>query len=162
MVNEGEDVRFECQVSHDEAPLVQWKLQDVPLQDNEMNVIKSEGRLHSLTLRGVTEADSGTVTFTVGNHTSTASLTVKGKTPVMGQIFQGLDQTLSSFLSNTWMALAISSIFINIHIHVCMCVYICPICVALGSSNAIVGFYPAFHINMFYPTIMFTEISQFI
>lgn len=78
-MNEGEDVRFECLVSRDEAPLVQWKLQDVPLQDNEMNVIKSEGRLHSLTLRGVSKADSGTVTFTVGNHTSTASLTVKGK-----------------------------------------------------------------------------------
>ncbi|XP_056911820.1 obscurin isoform X4 [Takifugu flavidus] len=77
VVYEGEDVRFECLVSRDEAPFVQWKLQDVPLQDNEMNVIKSEGQLHSLTLRGVTMADSGTVTFSVGNHTSTASLTVK-------------------------------------------------------------------------------------
>lgn len=91
MVNEGEDVHFECLVSRDEAPLVQWKLQDVPLQDNEMNVIKSEGRLHSLTLRGVTKADSGTVTFTVGNHTSTASLTVKGKKRVTWLIFQGQD-----------------------------------------------------------------------
>lgn len=87
-MSEGEDVRFECLVSHNEAPLVQWKLQDVPLQDNEMNVIRCESRLHSLTLRGVTQADSGTVTFTVGNHTSTASLTVKGKKPVMWLIFQ--------------------------------------------------------------------------
>lgn len=76
---EGEDVHFECLVSHEEAPLAQWKLQDVPLQNNEMNLIKTEGRLHRLTLRGVTKADSGTVTFTVGNHTSTASLTVRGK-----------------------------------------------------------------------------------
>lgn len=91
MVSEGEDVRFECLVSREEAPLVQWKLQDVPLQDNQMNVIESDGRLHSLTLRGVTEADSGTVTFTVGNHTSTASLTVKGKKPVTGLMFQGQD-----------------------------------------------------------------------
>lgn len=115
MVNEGEEVRFECLVSRDAAPLVQWKLQDVPLQDNEMNVIKSEGRLHSLTLRGVTKADSGTVTFTVGNHTSTASLTVKGK--------KGRDQTLSSILSNTWVPCATTSIFIcnGLHIHVkCM------------------------------------------
>uniref|UniRef100_A0A3B5ML10 Ig-like domain-containing protein n=1 Tax=Xiphophorus couchianus TaxID=32473 RepID=A0A3B5ML10_9TELE len=44
-----------------------------------MNLIRSEGRVHSLTLRGVTASDSGTVTFTVGNHTSTASLTVRGK-----------------------------------------------------------------------------------
>ncbi|XP_055359782.1 obscurin isoform X11 [Betta splendens] len=77
VVSEGEDVRFQCLLSHAEAPLVHWKLQDVPLQNNEMNLIQSEGPLHSLTLRGVTTADSGTVTFTVGNHTSTASLTVR-------------------------------------------------------------------------------------
>lgn len=82
-MSEGQDVRFECLLSRDEAPPVQWKLQDVPLQDNEMNVIGCEGRLHSLTLRGVTQADSGTVTFTVGNHTSTASLTVTGRKPVI-------------------------------------------------------------------------------
>lgn len=79
VVNQGEDVRFECLVSHEEAPLAQWKLQDVPLQNNEMNLIRAEGRLHSLTLRGVTTADSGTVTFTFGNYTSTASLTVRGE-----------------------------------------------------------------------------------
>ncbi|MEQ2281771.1 hypothetical protein AMECASPLE_033815, partial [Ameca splendens] len=77
VVYEGEDVRFECQLSHEETPQIQWKLQDVLLQNNEMNLIKSEGRVHSLVLRGVTAADSGTVTFTVGNHTSTASLTVR-------------------------------------------------------------------------------------
>ncbi|XP_028282657.1 obscurin isoform X3 [Parambassis ranga] len=82
VVHQGEDVRFECLVSHEEAPLAQWKLQDVPLQNNEMNLIRAEGRLHSLTLRGVTTADSGTVTFTIGNHTSTASLTVRA-TPVL-------------------------------------------------------------------------------
>lgn len=79
VVCEGEDVRFSCLVSHEEASLAQWKLQDVPLQNNEMNVIQTEGRVHSLTLRGVTKADSGIVTFTVGNHTSTACLTVRGK-----------------------------------------------------------------------------------
>ncbi|XP_023259573.1 obscurin [Seriola lalandi dorsalis] len=83
VVYEGEDVRFECLVSHEEAPLAQWKLQDVPLQNNEMNLIKTEGQVHSLTLRGVTTADSGTVTFTVGNHTSTASLTVRAAAPVL-------------------------------------------------------------------------------
>ncbi|XP_042353421.1 obscurin [Plectropomus leopardus] len=77
VVYEGEDVHFECRVSREDAPPAQWKLQDVPLQNNEMNLIKSEGLVHSLTLRGVTTADSGTVTFSVGNHTSTASLTVR-------------------------------------------------------------------------------------
>ncbi|XP_043991314.1 obscurin isoform X8 [Gambusia affinis] len=77
VVHEGEDVHFECQLSQEETPQIQWKLQDVPLQNNEMNLIRSEGRVHSLTLRGVTASDSGIVTFTVGNHTSTASLTVR-------------------------------------------------------------------------------------
>lgn len=88
VVYEGEDVCFECLVSHEETPMALWKLQDVPLQNNEMNLIKAEGRLHSLTLRGVTTADSGTVTFTVGNHTSTASLTVRGK-GIVGNVFLG-------------------------------------------------------------------------
>ena len=78
-MHEGDDVHFECLVSHEEAPAAQWKLQDVPLQSNEMNLIQHKGRAHSLTLRGVTKVDTGTVTFTMGNHTSTASLTVRGK-----------------------------------------------------------------------------------
>lgn len=78
VVQEGADVHFECVVSHD-ALEAQWKLQDVPLQNNEMNVIEINGQVHSLTLRGVTKADSGTVIFSVGNNTSTASLTVRGK-----------------------------------------------------------------------------------
>ncbi|KAM9427864.1 obscurin isoform 5-T5 [Salvelinus alpinus] len=77
-VHEGEDVHFECHLSHVDAKEVQWKLADVPLQNNEMNLIRAQGKVHSLTLRGVTQADSGTVTFTVGHHTSTASLTVRG------------------------------------------------------------------------------------
>ncbi|XP_056149779.1 obscurin-like [Lampris incognitus] len=77
VVREGDDVHFECWVSHENAPCTQWKLQDVPLQNNEMNLIRTDGRVHMLTLRGVTKADSGTVTFTVGNHTSTACLTVR-------------------------------------------------------------------------------------
>lgn len=44
-----------------------------------MNEIHVEGKRHSLTLRSVSEKDSGTVSFHVGSHTSFASLTVKGK-----------------------------------------------------------------------------------
>ncbi|XP_036842040.1 obscurin isoform X18 [Oncorhynchus mykiss] len=77
-VREGEDVHFECHLSHEDAKEVQWMLADVPLQNNEMNLIRSQGKVHSLTLRGVTQADSATVAFTVGHHTSTASLTVGG------------------------------------------------------------------------------------
>uniref|UniRef100_A0A671MR39 Ig-like domain-containing protein n=1 Tax=Sinocyclocheilus anshuiensis TaxID=1608454 RepID=A0A671MR39_9TELE len=80
IVNESEDVHFECLVSHDNALIVQWTLQDVPLQNNEMNEIRMEGKRHTLTLRSVTQKDSGTVSFHVGAHTSFACLTVKGKT----------------------------------------------------------------------------------
>ncbi|KAI7792382.1 putative obscurin-like [Triplophysa rosa] len=77
IVNECDDVHFECIVSHDNAPGVQWTLQDVPLQNNEMNEIRTEGKRHTLTLRSVTQKDSGTVSFHVGGHTSFACLTVK-------------------------------------------------------------------------------------
>lgn len=70
---------FECFVSHDAAQNANWQLQGVPLQSNEMNLIQVEGKRHSLTLRSVTEKDSGTVSFHVGSHTSFACLTVKGK-----------------------------------------------------------------------------------
>ncbi|XP_073797120.1 obscurin isoform X6 [Danio rerio] len=77
IVNEGEDVHFECLVSHDNAVIVQWTLQDVPLQNNEMNKIGMEGKRHTLTLRSVTQKDSGTLSFHVGAHTSFACLTVR-------------------------------------------------------------------------------------
>ncbi|XP_041899175.1 obscurin isoform X8 [Corvus kubaryi] len=78
VVSEGDDVTFRCQVSHENARDVEWKLQDVDLQNNEMNEISVEkGKIHTLTLRKVTEQDIGTITFRVGAHTSTAELTVK-------------------------------------------------------------------------------------
>ncbi|XP_072536379.1 obscurin isoform X3 [Salminus brasiliensis] len=77
IVNEGDNVTFEVFVSHENAKNVKWMLQDVPLQNNEMNKIRMEGRRHTLTLTNVTQKDSGTVTFHVGPHTSFACLTVK-------------------------------------------------------------------------------------
>ncbi|XP_034038495.1 obscurin-like [Thalassophryne amazonica] len=106
VIHEGEDVQFQCLVSRVEAPLAQWKLQDVPLQNNEMNVIEAEGSVHRLTLRGVTTADSGTVTFTVGNHSSTAYLTVRAA-PILfkkelksQEAAEGAEATLTCETSN--------------------------------------------------------------
>uniref|UniRef100_H3A8L3 Obscurin, cytoskeletal calmodulin and titin-interacting RhoGEF n=1 Tax=Latimeria chalumnae TaxID=7897 RepID=H3A8L3_LATCH len=77
-VGEADDVVFRCEVSHERARDVQWTLQDIPLQSNEMNEISVEkGRTHILRLRKVTQEDSGLVTFKVGPYTSTAELTVK-------------------------------------------------------------------------------------
>ncbi|XP_029139630.1 obscurin [Protobothrops mucrosquamatus] len=76
-VLEEEEVTFECEVSHDNAKDVEWKLQDLSLQSNQMNEISVErGRVHKLTLRNVTQQDSGTITFRVGPYTSTARLRV--------------------------------------------------------------------------------------
>ncbi|XP_025032708.1 obscurin-like, partial [Python bivittatus] len=85
-VFEEEDVTFECKVSHDNARDVEWKLQDLPLQSNEVNEISVEkGRVHKLMLRKVTQQDSGMITFRVGPYTSTAQLKVKAPLPVFKQ-----------------------------------------------------------------------------
>ncbi|XP_023777818.1 obscurin [Cyanistes caeruleus] len=89
VVSEGDDVTFRCQVSHENARDVEWKLQDVALQNNEMNEISVEkGKIHTLTLRKVTEQDIGTVTFRVGPHTSTAELRVKASPVTFTQPLQ--------------------------------------------------------------------------
>ncbi|KAK6310836.1 hypothetical protein J4Q44_G00188910 [Coregonus suidteri] len=100
-VREGEDVHFVCHLSHENAKEVQWKLADVPLQNNEMNLICAQGKVHSLTLRGVTQADSGTVTFTVGHHTSTASLTVRGAPVVFKKELQSQEAVEGGSVSLT-------------------------------------------------------------
>ncbi|XP_029444171.1 obscurin isoform X11 [Rhinatrema bivittatum] len=88
----GEDVMFKCTVSHRDARDVEWKLQDISLQANEMNEISVEkGLTHTLTLRQVTQDDSGMVTFRVGPYTSTAELTVKAPLPVFIEELQNLE-----------------------------------------------------------------------
>uniref|UniRef100_A0A8V1A4K7 non-specific serine/threonine protein kinase n=1 Tax=Gallus gallus TaxID=9031 RepID=A0A8V1A4K7_CHICK len=92
VVFEGDDVTFQCQVSHENARDVEWKLQDVALQNNEMNEISVEkGKIHKLTLRKVTEQDTGTITFRVGPYTSTAELTVKVPPPVFKKKLQNTE-----------------------------------------------------------------------
>lgn len=57
------------------------------------------------------------------------------------------------------MAFTSSSILMHMYYtYMCVCVCnFCLFCVALGLSDAIVGFYPAFNINMFYQTVTFTQ-----
>ncbi|XP_028831503.1 obscurin isoform X13 [Denticeps clupeoides] len=107
IVDEGEDVHFDVIVSHDTVPGAQWSLQDVPLQKNEMNQIVTEGRTHTLTLKKVSQRDSGTVTFSTGTHTSFACLTVRAAAPIVtftkelqGQeVKEGKDATLCCEIS---------------------------------------------------------------
>lgn len=76
---EGEDAVFECRLSRENVQDAQWCLGGVPLQVNEMNEIKVQGKLHTLTLRRVTLEDSGPISVKVGAQTSEAQLTVQGE-----------------------------------------------------------------------------------
>ncbi|XP_075703653.1 obscurin [Rhinoderma darwinii] len=82
----GEDAMFRCNVSHENAKDVEWKLQGIALENNEMNEISvEEGISHVLKLSSVTEDDSGSVTFRVGPYVSAAELTVKAVPVVFEQ-----------------------------------------------------------------------------
>ncbi|XP_074241569.1 obscurin isoform X21 [Saimiri boliviensis] len=73
-----EDVEFSCEVSRAGATDVQWCLQGLPLQSNEVTeVAVRDGRIHTLRLKGVTPEDAGTVSFRVGGHASSAQLTIR-------------------------------------------------------------------------------------
>ncbi|XP_030668594.1 obscurin isoform X1 [Nomascus leucogenys] len=73
-----EDVEFSCEVSRAGATGVQWCLQGLPLQSNEVTeVAVRDGRIHTLRLKGVTPEDAGTVSFHLGNHASSAQLTIR-------------------------------------------------------------------------------------
>lgn len=79
-VQADEDVEFTCEVSRAGATDVQWRLQGLPLQSNEVTevAVLGDGRTHMLQLKGVTLEDAGTVSFHVGSHSSSAQLTVRG------------------------------------------------------------------------------------
>nr|XP_055229439.1 obscurin isoform X38 [Gorilla gorilla gorilla] len=77
-VTADEDVEFSCEVSRAGATGMQWCLQGLPLQSNEVTeVAVRDGRIHTLRLKGVTPEDAGTVSFHLGNHASSAQLTVR-------------------------------------------------------------------------------------
>ncbi|KAM4861683.1 obscurin [Thomomys bottae] len=77
-VQADDDVEFRCEVSQAGAMDVQWRLQGLPLQSNEVTeVAVLDGRIHTLQLKGVTPEDAGIVSFHVGNNSSSAQLTVR-------------------------------------------------------------------------------------
>uniref|UniRef100_S4RQW6 Ig-like domain-containing protein n=1 Tax=Petromyzon marinus TaxID=7757 RepID=S4RQW6_PETMA len=57
---------------------IMWSLADTPLQNNELNEISViNGKTHVLTINHLTVEESGTVSFSARNATSSAQLTVK-------------------------------------------------------------------------------------
>uniref|UniRef100_A0A8D1NFF7 non-specific serine/threonine protein kinase n=2 Tax=Sus scrofa TaxID=9823 RepID=A0A8D1NFF7_PIG len=77
-VQADEEAEFSCEVSQAGAMDVEWRLQGLPLQTNEVTEVAVQGGcIHTLKLKSVTPEDAGTVSFHVGLHTSTAQLTVR-------------------------------------------------------------------------------------
>uniref|UniRef100_A0A8C3YS51 Obscurin n=1 Tax=Catagonus wagneri TaxID=51154 RepID=A0A8C3YS51_9CETA len=71
------DAEFSCEVSRAGAADVEWRLQGLPLQTNEVTEVAVRGCTHTLKLKSVSPEDAGTVSFHVGLNASSAQLTVR-------------------------------------------------------------------------------------
>lgn len=84
-VTTGQDAVFEVELSHSGVTSGEWWLGDNLLQNNDLNQMSSQGRVHRLVLKMVTTDESGDVVFIVGEEKSVACLLVeekpKGKGP---------------------------------------------------------------------------------
>lgn len=75
----GQDAVFEVELSHTGVTTGEWWLGDNLLQNNDLNQMSSEGRVHRLVLKMVTTDESGDVAFVVGEEKSVACLLVEEK-----------------------------------------------------------------------------------
>ncbi|XP_049602923.1 obscurin isoform X8 [Syngnathus scovelli] len=82
-VQSGQDAVFEVELSRAGVTNAQWWLADNLLQNNELNQMSSDGRVHRLTLKMVTTDESGDVAFVVGEEKSVACLLVEEKPKVL-------------------------------------------------------------------------------
>lgn len=78
-VTTGQDAVFEVELSHSGVTNGEWWLGDNPLQNNDLNQMSSQGRVHRLVLKMVTTDESGDVAFVVGEEKSVACLLVEEK-----------------------------------------------------------------------------------
>ncbi|NIG58359.1 obscurin-like [Pontoporia blainvillei] len=69
---------FSCELSHEDEE-VQWSLNGTPLCDDSLHKITHEGRRHTLVLKQVQRADTGTVCASSPKVMASARLEVKGK-----------------------------------------------------------------------------------
>ncbi|XP_017281469.1 obscurin isoform X19 [Kryptolebias marmoratus] len=82
-VTTGQDAVFEVELSHVDVTNKEWWLSDNLLQNNDLNQMSSQGRVHRLVLKMVTSDDSGDVAFVVGDEKSVAFLLVEEKPKVL-------------------------------------------------------------------------------
>lgn len=78
-VTTGQDAVFEVELSHSGVTTGEWWLGDNLLQNNDLNQMSSEGRVHRLALKMVTTDETGDVAFVVGEEKSVACLLVEEK-----------------------------------------------------------------------------------
>ncbi|XP_071349022.1 obscurin isoform X12 [Trachinotus anak] len=82
-VTTGQDAVFEVELSHSGVVNGEWWLGDNLLQNNDLNQMSSQGRVHRLALKMVTTDESGDVAFVVGEEKSVACLLVEEKPKVL-------------------------------------------------------------------------------
>ncbi|XP_037642963.1 obscurin isoform X37 [Sebastes umbrosus] len=82
-VTTGQDAVFEVELSHSGVTNGEWWLGDNLLQNNDLNQMSSQGRVHRLALKMVTTDESGDVAFVVGEEKSVACLLVEEKPKVL-------------------------------------------------------------------------------
>ncbi|XP_036842041.1 obscurin isoform X19 [Oncorhynchus mykiss] len=82
-VTTGQDAVFACELSQEGVTNGQWWLGDNLLQNNDLNQMTFQGRVHRLTLQMVTTDESGDVAFVVGEKKTVACLLVEEKPKVL-------------------------------------------------------------------------------
>lgn len=89
----GQNAVFACELSQEGVTNGEWWLGDNLLQNNDLNQITFQGRVHRLTLQMVTTDESGDVAFVVGEEKTVACLLVeekpKGNGDVNGDVKDG-------------------------------------------------------------------------
>ncbi|MED6262703.1 hypothetical protein ATANTOWER_024331, partial [Ataeniobius toweri] len=82
-VTTGQEAMFEVELSHPGVTNGEWWLGDNLLQNNDLNQMSVQGRVHRLVLKMVTTDESGDVAFVVGKEKSVACLLVEEKPKVI-------------------------------------------------------------------------------
>ncbi|XP_052332729.1 obscurin-like isoform X17 [Oncorhynchus keta] len=82
-VTTGQDAVFACELSQEGVTNGEWWLGDNLLQNNDLNQMTFQGRVHRLTLQMVTTDESGDVAFVVGEEKTVAYLLVEEKPKVL-------------------------------------------------------------------------------
>lgn len=78
-VTTGQDAVFEVELSHSDVTNAEWWLGDNLLQNNDLNQMSFQGRVHRLALKMVTADESGDIAFVLGEEKSVACLVVEEK-----------------------------------------------------------------------------------